>query len=245
LNRRLAQNFTMQLSYTWAHSIDLSSTTQGESANDGPNQNPYNFASDKGPSAFDVRNNLKINAVYVLPFKANRLVQGWQVSGIFTYSSGYPYGIEDGFDWLGTGTTTNDRPNVVPGCKLFPGGPIAGIVGIQWFNPDCFTLAAPGVPGNAGRNVIPGPPTTNLDAAIMKNTRVSEKLAVQFRAEFFNATNHFNLYPAGTVGSPGLNLFSGPGSASAGYPGVRLPLGGVLQTGLPARQLQFGLKFIF
>ena len=245
LNRRLAQNFTMQLSYTWAHSIDLSSTTQGESANDGPNQNPYNFASDKGPSAFDVRNTLKINAVYVLPFKANKFVQGWQLSGIFTYSSGYPYGIEDGFDWLGTGTTTNARPNVVPGCSLFPGGPIAGIVGIQWFNPKCFTLPAPGTPGDAGRNVIPGPPTTNLDAAIMKNTRVSERLAVQFRAEFFNATNHFNLYPAGTVGSPGLNLFSGPGSAAAGFPGVRLPLGGVLQTGLPARQLQFGLKFIF
>ncbi len=244
LNRRLAQNFTMQLSYTWAHSIDDASATQGESANDGPNQNPYNWQGDKGPSAFDVRNTLKINGVYVLPFKANRLVQGWQLSGIFTYNSGYPYGIEDGFDWLGTGTTTNARPNVVPGCNLIQ-DTAAKIVGIQWFNPNCFTLPAPGTPGNAGRNIIPGPGTTNLDAALMKDTRIGEGVDVQFRVEFFNATNHFNLYPAGTVGSPGLNLFSGPGAASAGFPGVRLPLGGVLQTGLPARQLQFGLKIRF
>jgi hypothetical protein len=254
VNRRLANNFTTQLAYTWSHSIDLSSTTQGESANDGPNQNPYSFVTttagqggtDKGPSAFDVRNTLKINAVYILPFKANRFVQGWQLSGIYTYSSGYPYGLEDGFDWLGTGTTTNDRPNVVPGCSNFIENKAAvNLAAIQWFNPACFTLAPPGVPGNAGRNIIPGPGEVNLDAAIMKHTRITERFDVQFRVEFFNATNHFNLYPAGTTGSPGLNLFSGPGSAAAGFPGVRLPLGGVLETGLPARQLQFGLKVRF
>jgi hypothetical protein len=253
VNRRLANNFTTQLSYTWAHSMDLSSATQGESANDGPNQNPYCFTgsclgvggSDKGPSAFDVRNTVKLNAVYLLPFRANRFVQGWQLSGIFTYGSGYPYGLEDGFDWLGTSTTTNARPNVVPGCNLIQNTAAQGIVGIQWFNPKCFTLAAPGTPGNAARNDIPGPGTLNLDAAVMKDTRVTEKLDVQFRVEFFNATNHFNLYPAGTTGSPGLNLFSGPGSQAAGFPGVRLPLGGVLQTGMQARQLQFGLKIRF
>jgi hypothetical protein len=251
VNRRLTKNFMAQLSYTWAHSIDLSSATQGESANDGPNQNPYCFTgcvgSDKGPSAFDVRNTLKINSLYVLPFKANRLVSGWQLSGIYTYGSGYPYGIEDGFDWLGTGTATNARPNVVPGCNLIEDKGAQGIVGIQWFNPNCFVLPAPGTPGNAGRNVIPGPGTLNFDGAIMKETRIKEGIDVQFRAEFFNATNHFNLYPAGTVGSPGLTLFSGPGPDVGGtFPNpARLQLGGVLNTGLPARQLQFGLKIRF
>lgn len=67
--------------------------------------------------------------------------------------------------------------------------------------------------------------SASVDMAFFKNTQITEKLKVQFRTEIFNTFNHTNLYqPIGNMGSPNF------GQSTAAF---------------AARQIQFGLKFLF
>ncbi len=94
--------------------------------------------------------------------------------------------------------------------------------------------------------MIPGPGMVNTDAALFKQTRIpkiSEQFMVEFRAEFFNLFNHPNFLPPGRNNSPGVALYAGANSTGTG--GIPASTAGVLSTGLPERQIQFGLKFIF
>jgi hypothetical protein len=98
--------------------------------------------------------------------------------------------------------------------------------------PDCFNLR-----GNAGRNLLTGPGTTNLDFSVFKNMpvkRISESFNVQFRAEFFNVMNHANF------GVPSIALNHTDIFDSTGAP---LGTAGVLtSTTTPGREIQFALK---
>ena len=95
----------------------------------------------------------------------------------------------------------------------------------QWFNASCFTEAAQGTFGNAGRSTVWGPPTKNWDFALYKNGKVTEKFDYQFRAEFFNFLNH-----------PSFNAVD-VGLADSSY--------GRLTGANNPRQIQFGLKLSF
>jgi hypothetical protein len=238
LTHRFADNFTAQISYTYSHCLDDASAYIGtEVSNGGGEQNPYNLLADKGQCGFDIRHALRVNALYTLPFKGNMLVQGWQLSGIVTASSGLPFSIADGFDYVGD--TGASRPNRVSCSQL-----ILKTV-TQWYNPACFALQAPGTFGNAGRTNLPGPTFNNLDFSIIKDThitKISEAFDVQFRAEFFNLFNHpdFSL-PSATLFS-GANYTTNPlgnGSLSGNS------LNQITSTASTSRQIQFGLKILF
>ena len=99
--------------------------------------------------------------------------------------------------------------------------------------PDCFNLR-----GNAGRNLMTGPGTTNLDFSVFKNQslkRISESFNVQFRAEFFNIMNHAN-FAVPSIALNHTDIFDSTG--------VRLGTAGVLNaTTTPGREIQFALKF--
>ena len=58
--------------------------------------NPYDWNADKGNCSFDLRHNISGNVVYLLPFKGNRLVEGWQVSGISSWHTGVTFSIGEG-----------------------------------------------------------------------------------------------------------------------------------------------------
>jgi hypothetical protein len=101
LERRLSNGLSFQGRYTWSHSINDGSVGGGES--NGP-ENVNCLRCDKGPSVFDVRNNVTVNAVYELPFgpgKAfvnntgalGRIVGGWQLSSIGIWHTGHPLTI--------------------------------------------------------------------------------------------------------------------------------------------------------
>ena len=119
----------------------------------------------------------------------------------------------------------------------------------QWFNPACFSLQAPGTLGNAGRNTIIGPSIAEVDFGVLKDTRVpriSEAFRVQFRTEFFNLFNHPQL------GQPNIMLFTqgaaGACSSTGAGCGTLNPQAGQITTlagNTAARQIQFGLKFLF
>ena len=138
-----------------------------------------------------MRHNLVANVIYQLPFHGNRLIEGWQVSGIFTAQSGSPFSISDGFDQAGLdNNVASTRPNVVPGCNPYvrklTTNPFTNIVEPEWLNPvdTCYTLEPAGTLGDAGRNTLVGPRNINLDFALLKNTKITERLQAQFRASF-------------------------------------------------------------
>jgi hypothetical protein len=259
LVRHASRGVTMQASYTYSHCIDDGSAAYGpEGANSQGQIDPYDPGLDRGDCNFDLRQNFVANVVYAFPFRGNRLVEGWQVSGIFTAQSGSPITVNDGFDQAGINSNAAiPRPNAVPGCDPYIEKRVAspsGIVEPLWFNTDCYSLETAGTLGNLGRNSLVGPRFINLDFALLKNTKITERLQAQFRAEFFNIANRTDfLNPLGTlftgscevgvtpgcVGPIGAGLGAGGGTPSptAPYLGATLPN--------TQREIQFGLKLLF
>ena len=120
-----------------------------------------------------------------------------------------------------------DRPDLT-GQPLYPARPSPTL----WVNPAAFALNQLGQFGNAGRNILTGPPFKNVDFALLKNTSIKERVSVQFRAEFFDATNHANFgQPGRFVGTSTFGVVSNTRSA-------RGDLGS-------SRQIEFGLKLLF
>jgi hypothetical protein len=245
LDRRFSQNVQAQVNYTFSRCTDDGGSPLG-SINGGNSpsnyENPFDRSYDRGLCYFNATHNFRANGLVNLPFRGNRVVEGWQLTSIVTWNTGLPLTVGDGIDLAGFGyvPTGAPRPNYVPGCKVD-----VGKVN-QWFNPACFTLGAPGTFGNVGRNTIIGPGLAQVDFAVIKDTRIRESLRVQFRAEFFNIFNHPQF------GQPNVSLFTaGPaGACTATGAGCanRSPTAGqitTLATNTAARQIQFGLKILF
>ncbi len=101
----------------------------------------------------------------------------------------------------------------------------------QWFNPAAFVLPIAGTYGDLGRGTLTGPGLADVDFSLFKNTALTEKTNLQFRAEFFNILNRAN------YGPPNTTVFSGAAvSPSAGL---------ITTTATTPRQIQLGLKLIF
>ena len=150
------------------------------------------------------------------------------MNGITTLLSGFPFTPQVGSNRSGDGDTRNpDRPNLNPNFT----GPVVLGNPNQWFNPAAFLVPAPGTYGNLGRGTYEGPGLAEVDLSLLKNTAISERINLQFRAEAFNILNRSN------YGTPNAILFSGTSvSSSAGL---------ITTTATTPRQIQFGLKLIF
>jgi outer membrane receptor protein involved in Fe transport len=232
LHRRFSRGLTGQVSYTWSKSMDDGSTSSSLEGAGQDISDPYSAAFDRGPSGFNRSQTFVTSIVYALPFQKNRLVQGWQVSGIFSALKGEPFSAVTGYDQTGIDDLSVRRASLVAGCSP---NPILGNVH-EWFNTACFSAPPNGELGNLGRNTLIGPGFWDLDFAVMKNTKVNERLTVQFRVEAFNIFNHpdFDL--------PNTNLFT------LGANGGALPnpvAGQITDTVNAPRQIQFALKFLF
>jgi hypothetical protein len=241
LNRRFQKNVQGQVSYTWSHCIDNSSSTYGLEGGF-PIQNPYNAKAEVGNCIFDRRHSLVLSSLVQLPFHGSftghQLIEGWQVTGIATVHSGIPFTIGDGFDQAGTGNPfANDRPNLNPG---YTANSITTGTLNQWFNTAAFSLPPVGEFGNFGRDVLTGPFFWNIDFSVIKNTKLSERFTLQFRAEFFNILNHANW------GLPNAGVFT-QGFTATGSPVYSIsPVAGQITTlAEPMREIQFALKLIF
>jgi hypothetical protein len=182
---------------------------------------------DWGPSARSVTAQSSISARYELPFKG-RIAGGWQLNGIATLLSGFPFTPQIGSNRSGDGDTRNpDRPSLNPGFSgtVIPGSPN------RWYDPNAFVLPTVGTFGNLGRGVLNGPHLTNLDLSLFRTFAIRERVSLQFRSEFFNLLNHANF------ASPNPIVFAnGVVSSSAGL---------ITSTVTTSRQIQFGLKLIF
>src|ERR1017187_6349263 len=195
---------------------------------------------DWGPSAVNVTSQASISWIYSLPFDGDRrwsaglsrlrdaLIGGWELDGIATVLSGFPFPPQIGSNRSGDGDTRNpDRPSLNPAFS----GPVVVGKPAQWFNPNAFIRPAAGTYGNLGRGTYTGPGLAALNLSLVKNIDVTEKMKLQLRSEFFNIFNHTNL------GTPNAIVFSGGAiSPSAGL---------IATTATTSRQIQFGLKLIF
>ena len=237
LRRRFIQNFQMQASYTWSKCLDDGS---GSSSLEGaaPQLDPYDASLDYGPCSFDRRHALRLSGVVSLPFKGNKWIEGWQLSGIGYFATGAPFSPTVGFDQAGLQNGTGaQRPVLLPG-RTVENARLKTLN--QWFDPTAFGLPGVGQLGNLGRNAFTGPNSWNVDLGLSKSTRItaiSDQFAVQFRAEFFNVLNHPNW------GMPVTGVFTAAGPNGTGN---RNPLAGRIQSeSAEARRVQFALKLLF
>jgi hypothetical protein len=189
LDRRFSSGISFLQAYTWSKSIDDNSGSSGLGGGASPMDNTRLFL-ERGPSIFDRTHRLTFAGTWLLPFGdgmdgvAGALARGWQLNTIYTFSSGQPFTPGLGGDNSRTGAG-NDRPNLLGDSKSGGGDPS------EWFNTSAFSTPTIGTLGNAGRGSLRGPQTNQVDFAIYKNFEIGENAdAIQFRAEFFNATNH-------------------------------------------------------
>ena len=242
VSRRFTRTLRFRANYTWAKSLDINSAPTGAQANNQAQMvlDRFDLRKDWGPSALNVAHQAHFTATYELPFGHNQYwlahtggfvgeaVSGWVFNTITTLLSGFPLTPQVGSNISGDGDTRNpDRPSLNPSFS----GPIVVGSPNQWFNPNAFVLPAAGTYGNLGRGTLSGPGFVDMDVSLFKNTKLTEKMALQFRAECFNALNHANF------DTPNLTVFSG---------GAISPTAGqISSTANYSRQIQFGLKLIF
>lgn len=201
LEKRLSGSFAMAAHYTWSAYIDGASeifnpSVSGEVA---VAQDSYNHRADRGRSTYDRPHRFTTNAVYEIPFRRHqqgvwgKLLGGWQVSPFFTLQSGAPFtaldGADPGFRLSGIDGLVGNaiRANVNTSLdlarmsvqELFWSG------GARLFS----RVNAQNPLGNIGRNALRADGISSLGLGFLKNTKVSESNTLQFRAEFYNATN--------------------------------------------------------
>jgi len=245
VSHRASSNLVFQFSYTYSHCIDNSFAYAGLGANNvtSANTNPYDWAVDKGNCSFDLRHNISANAVYAFPFKGNRLVEGWQITGIETWHTGVPFSLGEGAQPYLNNNFDTPRPNYVAGCDVYANQSVH-----QWYNPACFAPSPYGTLGNLGRNNLVGPGFVETDLGVMKETRITERVSLQFRAELFNIFNHpnFNIPATAVVSAGAFNAatrsYQFTNASTAGQITTLVGSGGLSNV---ARQTQFSLKLIF
>jgi hypothetical protein len=230
-------------SYTLAKSTDTNSLSTATIVV----QDSNDIAGSVGPSDFDVRHRFVINAIYELPFKGNRVVEGWQIAIITQAQTGSPLNIVTNNPTF-TGVNNTLRPDLVGNPSII-GSPT------QWFNNTvcdpriatgaaaCTSSSVFALPvsasgvfhfGNLGRNAVYGPGFSNTDFSIIKNLALAGTARLQFRVEAFNIFNQANL------GQPG-RIAAIPSSTFGVILNTRFPTG---DSG-SARQVQFAIKALF
>ncbi len=197
---------------------------------------------DWGLANTDVRHLGVISGTYQLPLGSGKqflgdvrgwrgqLVSGWSMSTIATIQSGFPFTPQLGFNPTNNGDTRNPiRPSW---NRSYTGTVITGNPA-QYFNPNAFVLPAAGTYGDVPRNCLIGPGMSELDLSLLKTTRISERVNLQFRAEFFNILNHTNF------GTPNAVVFTSSSAVPSSTAGL------ITYTQTTSRQIQFGLKMLF
>ena len=209
VEKRMSYGLSFLAAYTYGKSLDNGAGGNSSTGESRINiQNPQNFSADYGLSNFDIRQRFTLSTVFRLPFghgrqllsHANRALDaiagGWQISSILTLQGGMPFSVSMATATNNTGTF--QRPNRVCDGKL----PSDQQSIKQWYNIACLVAPPIYTFGNTGRNALIGPRFETWDLGTDKDFRITERVALQFRAEFFDALNHPNFgLPNGSIGS--------------------------------------------
>ncbi len=224
LDKRFAHGLQFTAAYTFSKSFDEASSFEGI-------LNPIDPRRSRSLSAFDARHRLVFSYYWQLPNQkfsgaTGKLLNGWALSGITTFQTGFPIRI----------TTLDDQELMYSFDFELPGEPdlVAPFKtkrpqsnGLYAFDPSVFSEDNTfGRIGNAPRTICCGPRQSQTDFAVLRTFATSENTHVDFRAEFFNIFNH-------------TQFFNPDGNFSDGA-----QFGQVNQVRDP-RLVQFALKFFF
>ena len=228
--RHTSGRLEFSAAYTYSKSLD-------QSSNIGEEANPFNPALSYALSSFDVTHNFVFSYEYQLPFDRlvhpNRLSQGWSLSGITRFASGFPITMTNNGDNSLIGTNPNGVNNSSIDEPDYSGGPLhlnrnPRKNGNKYFDATAFSMNTLGTPGNAKRRFFHGPGADNYDMAIAKSLRLTEAKSLLFRVETFNVFNHTQFNgPSSVDGNIGSSTFGNAISSA------------------PPRILQGALKFNF
>lgn len=201
LYRTRVKALDAQFAYTWSKSLaNTDITNSGNTSNTTTITDASNQNRDYGPTPINRKHILTSNIVYTLPTLAGRAAPmrlalgGWEAGGILSYGSGPSqtiFGLNGGATNApggiqGTGDNENQKPNLVlSDCRAH------GVKKFQWYNPGAFTLDhyVLGTFGDERVGSCTGPGIANTDFSAYKNFKVTERVNVQFRMEFFNLFN--------------------------------------------------------
>ncbi|MBS1852406.1 MAG: TonB-dependent receptor [Acidobacteria bacterium] len=228
--RRFSKGLSLLAGYTWSKAI-----TDSQAAETGafvPDlQDNYNRRANRGLWSADARHRFTLSGIYDLPIGsrqallgnvqgvAGKIISGWQLGTIVTLQSGQPQ----------TAVLAFDNPNVGEGAKLpnMLRNPNNGPkTADQWFDIDAFEVPEQYTFGNESIGAVTGPGIANVDFSLAKNTALTERINLQFRAEAFNLFNHTIL------GDPDMT-FGSPSFAT------------ITSTRLENREMQFSLRLVF
>ncbi len=223
--KRFSGRLSFLASFVWSKSIDDADTVIPGLSDSFGAQDERNLRLERGLSSFNVGRRLSAGFVYNLPAaqRLKTIFGNWSTSGILTFQDGSPWNpVYFGVDSANSGTP--NRPDVVPGQNV--NLPPDQRTSDEWFNRNAFTDPKPFTFGNAGRNILPSPGNAVVDLSLHRRFPITERTALQFRAESFNLLNHPNW------GIPGQ------------YPDFGPFFGKIFSTGEP-RRLQFALRLEF
>jgi outer membrane receptor protein involved in Fe transport len=198
MKMRSWHGLTSQVNYNWSHSLDNASDGEDYVPNAAQPDNSFNPAAEKANSNFDRRHSFTWTFNYELPKSKTMgaLLSGWAIDGLLRISDGQPYNLNSFEGYNGTGEFF-ERPDVL-------GNPFTGtsmpnaVLNLGAFAAPCdwdpvAEFCAGGYHfGNLRRNAFVGPSFRNFDFSLVKNTRIHERVDMQFRADFFNIFNHPN-----------------------------------------------------
>ncbi len=218
--RHRANGLEFDLNYTYSKSIDMGSDAERISLNEGFGLgsqiiNSWMPQQNRAPSDFDTTHIFNANWVYQLPFGrgkrfgsgmgrfANALVGGWTISGLWRWSSGYPFSLFSP-EWA---TNYDLETPAVPVSSARPKtgsfivaqasggtGPNVfqdpGITDASTSPNAAINLFRPAYPGEGGlRNGLRGPGTFDIDTGVSKIWNVRESQFVKFNWSMYNVTN--------------------------------------------------------
>jgi hypothetical protein len=222
--RRFANNFSMLNSYTYGKAIDLNSDNDGNVTL----TNVYDPQYNRGPADYDITHTFASSWIYEIPWASQKLYGGWQIAGILTARGGLPLTVTSTQGVQSTGT--GNRPNRI--CD----GRLSNPTIDRWFDTNCFvqTTEITGTYGDSGRGVIRGPGSFNIDASLIKNTRIG-RYTTEIRIEAFNVLNHPQF------GNPNTTV----GNAAYGTISTMLSSPSCSLCGTVERQVQLAIKVRF
>lgn len=225
LEKRLSQGLSFLGSYTWSKAMDHAS--DGYSGN----VDAWDLKRYWARSNFDLTHIAVFSSLYQLPFGKNKaFIGGWNIGGVVTLQTGPPFFVAVLGDPANVGCGGCQRAQLV-------GDPLpTDFVRTtdKWFNTAAFAQPTFGTFGNSGRNILNYPGYQNVDFYLSKNFKVTERINLQFRTEFFNLFNHPTYGPVGVSGS----AYSGGQQTQT----VGTAAFGRLLSASLSREIQFGLK---
>jgi len=248
VTRRLTTIFSLSADFRWEKSL----TNSWGWMNADPN-NPRDLDAERSVQGFMPMKRLGLNYIIDLPIGKDKLlssrwagklaplIEGWRISGITNIMGGRPFSVQVFGDPNNDGVY-GDRPNRI-GSGTIPSS--ERTIG-KWFETSDFAMPDyygedPEWFGNAGRNILMSPGSTQWDISLLKRTRVTTSgHFLELRVQFFNAFNHVNLRQPG-------NFIGVAAPVTPENPeGVYLsPTFGVITSAGNAREIEIALKYTF